>query len=81
MFLSLSKTLAKFGGVRLGLGLRMNKRNSIFVLFVMMFVWLFQLTWYMLVLCFWLMYAVCYGFYWCIKKIVQAIKARDTSRA
>lgn len=80
MFLSLSKTMARFGGFRLGLGIRINKRNYIFALFIMMFVWLFKLMWYMLVLSFWMMYAVCYGLYWCIKKIVQAIKGRNASQ-
>ena len=78
MFLSLSKTLARFGGMRLGLGIRITKKNALIMAFVYLFVLMFQLTWYMLVLCFWMVYAVCYGSYWCIKKIVQAIKGHGT---
>lgn len=81
MFLSLSKTLKKFGGVRLGLGLRMNKKNSIWVAFVAMFVCLFQICWYLLVVCFWLMCAICYGGWLCVKKTVRAIKGRNANRA
>lgn len=80
MFLSLSKTLARFGGVRLGLGIRMNKRNSFLLLFIMMFVCLFKVCWYLMVVCFWLTYAVCYGGYLCVKKVVQAIKRKNASK-
>lgn len=76
MFISLSKTLAKFGGARIGFGLRINKKNAAWMLFIYLFALMIQATWYMLVLCFWLMYAVCYGLYWCIKKAIQAIKQR-----
>lgn len=72
MYLSLSKTIAKFGGFRLGLGIRMNKKNSIWVSLLVLFIVMFQLMWYMMILCGWLMYAMCYGIYWCIKKIIKA---------
>lgn len=70
MFISFSKTMAKFGGMRLGFGLRITKTNFIWMAFILMFVYLFQAMWYMLVLMGWLVYAVCYGIYWCIKKIL-----------
>lgn len=79
MFVSLSKTLAKFGGFRLGLGLRLNKSNAAWMLFVLMFVYIFQAMWYMMILCGWLVYAVCYGVYWCIKKLIETIKAKVKS--
>lgn len=79
MFVSLSKTLAKFGGFRLGLGLRLNKNNAAWMLFVLMFVYIFQAMWYMMILCGWLVYAVCYGVYWCIKKLIETIKANVKS--
>ena len=50
MFLSLSKTLARFGGFRLGLGLRLTKKNAIWMLFLVMFVYLLQAMWYMMIL-------------------------------
>jgi uncharacterized membrane protein YesL len=76
MFISLSKTLAKCGGFRLGLGMRMTKKNSAWVLFILLFVWMFKLTWYMMVVCFWLFYAVCYGLIWCIKKPFQKLNQK-----
>lgn len=77
MFFSLSKTFAKFGGARFGLGIRMTKSNAAFMWLIVLFVSMFQLTWYMLILCFWLMYAMCYGIYWCIKKICRAAKHKQ----
>ena len=79
MFVSLSKTLARFGGLRLGLGLRLNKNNAAWMLFVLMFVYIFQAMWYMMILCGWLVYAVCYGVYWSIKKLIEIIKAKVKS--
>ena len=67
MFLSLSKTLAKFGGFRLGLGIRITKKNALVMSFVLLFVLMFQAMWYMMVVCFWLMYAVMYGMWQCVK--------------
>ncbi len=69
MFLSLSKTIAKIGGFRLGLGIRITKKNAAIMSFVLFFVLMFQLMWYMMVVCFWLMYAMFYGIYWCIRKV------------
>lgn len=76
MFFSLSKTLAKVGGFRLGLGVRMTKRNAPYMLILTFFVSMFQLMWYMMILCFWLMYAMCYGIYWCVKQICRKVKQR-----
>lgn len=76
MFIGLSKTFAKFGKFRIGAGLRITKSNALWMSIVLLFVWMFQLCWYMMVLCFWLMYAVCYGIYWCIKKLVTALKGK-----
>lgn len=80
MFVSLSKTLTKFGGLRLGLGLRLNRSNAAWMLFVLMFVYIFQAMWYMMIVCGWLVYAVCYGVYWCIKKLVETIKTKEKSQ-
>ena len=77
MFLSLSKTLARFGGFRLGLGLRLTKKNAIWMLFLVMFVYLLQAMWYMMILICWLVYAVCYGMVWCIKRLFQVLKKTD----
>ena len=63
MFLSFSKTLKKMGSFRLGFGMRMNKKNAIFVCFAMLFVWTFQLMWYMIVGAGWLLYAMLYALY------------------
>lgn len=73
MFVGLSKTFARFGKIRIGAGMRITKSNAVWMLFIMMLVWIFQLTWYMIVLCFWLVYAVVYGTIWGIKKLFKAI--------
>ena len=78
MFLSLSKTLARFGGFRLGVGVRMTKKNSIGALLLIMFLSIFKMMWYLMIVCFWMFYAVGYGAYWCIKKIPQTRKGRST---
>lgn len=71
MFLSLSKTLAKFGGLRLGFGIRLKKSNTIWMLCIMSFVYMLQAMWYIMVCMFWMVYAVIYGMIWCYKKMFQ----------
>lgn len=78
MYLSLSKTIAKFGGFRIGL--RMTKKNSIWMLFLLMFVYLLQAMWYLMILCFWLIYVMIYGIVYCIKKIINRIKKKENKR-
>ena len=80
MFISLSKTIARFGGFRLGIGMRLNKKNAIWLSLIIMFVAMFQLMWYMLLLCGWMIYAVCYGIYWCIKKIIVASSKKQNNK-
>ena len=55
MFVSLSKTLAKFGGFRLGLGMRITKKNIYYMGIFLLFYYMFLFTWYFLVMVFWLM--------------------------
>lgn len=76
MFIGLSRAMEKYGKFRLGVGMRLTKKNAAYMAFFLMFMWMFQLLWYMMVLCFWMFYAVCYGMYWCIKKLIQAIKGK-----
>lgn len=71
MFISLSKTLVRFGGVRLGVGMRITKKNAAWAAFIPLLIWFCQLTWYMIVLSFWLMYAVFYGTFWILKKMFK----------
>jgi len=70
MFFSLSKTIARFGGFRLGMGIRLTKKNFAILLFALLFVIMFQLMWYMLVVSFWLIYAMFYAMFWCLRKIL-----------
>ncbi len=79
MFISFSKTIARFGGFRLGVGMRVNKKNAIWVSLIVMFVAMFKAMWYMMILCGWLIYAMFYGMYWCIKKIVGASSKKQKS--
>jgi hypothetical protein len=74
MFLGFSKTMARFGHFRLGVGMRLTKKNAAYMAIILMFVWMLQLCWYMMILCFWMIYAICYGIYWCIKSIIKKIK-------
>ncbi len=71
MFISLSKTVARFGGVRIGVGTRITKKNAAGAAFFLLIMWFFQLMWYMIVLSFWLMYAVFYGTFWILKKMFK----------
>lgn len=73
MFISLSKTIGKVGGFRIGIGKRITSKNAWWMCLIICFVAMFQLMWYMMVLCFWLMYAMFYGMWWCCKKLFQAI--------
>lgn len=75
MFVSLSKTLSKIGGFRIGCGIRVTKKNAAWAAFVVALVAIFQLTWYMMVVSLWLCYAVFYGLFWCFKGIVLGIRA------
>jgi len=76
MFLSFSKTIAKIGGFRIGIGTRINKKNAGYALIGVVFYYMLLMCWYMMVGCLWLVYAMCYGFYWVIKKIILLIKEK-----
>ncbi|HBL83384.1 MAG TPA: hypothetical protein DDZ99_00520 [Clostridiales bacterium] len=52
MFLGFSKTMARFGKFRLGVDMRLTKKNAPYLFIILMFIWMFQLMWYMMVLCF-----------------------------
>lgn len=71
MFISLSKMFTLVGGLRFGLGIRITKRNFIWMSLLTCFVCMMQAVLYMLVLCFWLLYAMFYGFAWGIKSVVR----------
>ena len=73
MFIGLGKMLGKTR-IRLGVGMRITKSNAIWMLFALMLIWTVQLTWYMMVLCFWFIYALGYGIYWIIKQIIRKTK-------
>lgn len=61
MFISLSKTLAKFGGVRLGVGMRTTKKNAPYIAIFAAMMMMFKAMWYLMIVCFWMVYAVIYG--------------------
>lgn len=73
MFITLSKTIGRVGGFRIGVGKRITSKNAWWMCLLICFVAMFRLMWYMMVLAFWLMYAMCYGIWWCCKKLVQGI--------
>lgn len=76
MFVSFSKFAKKFGGIRLGLGLRITKSNALWMSFIIMFVCILQACWYMMLLCFWLVYIVIYGTVCVAKKIINKLLHR-----
>lgn len=76
MFFSLSKTITKFGGFRIGIGTRFSKKNAPFFLIILLFYAVFILMWYMMIFCGWVIYAVCYGIYWMIKRIINLMKIK-----
>ena len=71
MFVSFSKMITKLGGVRLGLGLRITKNNILWMSFILMFVYMMQACWYLMILMFWIVYAIIYGTIYIIKKILN----------
>ena len=68
MFMSFSKTIAKVGGFRFGIRMRLTKSNALWYYLALSVILTCQLFWYGMVLAFWLMYAFLYGIFWCIKK-------------
>lgn len=71
MFISLSKTLARFGGIRLGVGMRMSKKNAPYLVVFAILMLLFKMMWYMMIFSFWLLYAVIYGVVWIYCKMFK----------
>ena len=47
MFVTLTKTLKRMAGFRLGFGIRVNKRNAPLWCVALLFVGIFYLMWYM----------------------------------
>ena len=80
MFISLSKTIGKFGGFRIGIGKRITSKNAWWMLLIICTVCIFQLMWYLLIVVFWLLYAMCYGIWWCIKKLIQKISGSKKNK-
>lgn len=76
MFVSFSKFAKKFGGIRFGLGLRLTKSNALWMSFVIMFVYVMQACWYMMLICFWVLYIVIYGMINVAKKIINKLLHR-----
>ena len=76
MFISLSRTLHKFCGARCGLGIRITKKNIWWMWLVLMYVYIFKAMRYMLVMCFWMVYAVCYGLLWCIRAPFRLLRRK-----
>ena len=73
MYLSFSKTLARVGGFRIGCGLRLTKKNILWMPIVLMFVYMFQLMKYMCVVAVWVLYWFFYGMYYLTKQSIKAI--------
>lgn len=74
MYISLSKTLAKFGGFRLGVGMRVTKKNSLIMALVICMASIFKAMWYILIICGWLVYIMYYGLFQLCKKSINPLK-------
>ena len=73
MYLSLGKLFGK-SKLRFGMGIRITKKNFAYMLIPLFIWWSLVACWYMLLLCFWLCYAIGYVFYISIKGLVNLIK-------
>ena len=73
MFISFSRTIARFGKFRISIGKRITSKNAWWMWLIVCFVAVCQLMWYSCVISFWLLYAMGYGIWWCCRKIVQGI--------
>lgn len=84
MFIGISKPLAKIGGLHLGVGFRITKKNAAYMLTFLSLYYIFKFMLYVIVLCLWLAYAVYYGLFWCIKKlvifVVECVRERIRAR-
>lgn len=63
MFVGFTKTLKRMSGFRLGIGVRVNKRNAALWCILMLFAALFYMMWYMIIGAGWLLYFMCYAIY------------------
>ena len=63
MFVSFSKRLKSMSGFRLGVGLRLTRRNCWYFLFVLVLVGCFYFCWYSVLACGWMLYGLLYGCY------------------
>ena len=68
MFISLGSFLGR-SKQRLGLGIRITKKNVWWMLLFAMFYGIFMMAWYMILICAWLVYAVFYGLYALIRSL------------
>lgn len=74
MFVGFSKVIGK-SKFRVGAGMRLTKQNVWYMLFVLLIYWMFLLCFYVIAFSLWIVYAFCYGVYWCIKKVIQKLKS------
>lgn len=73
MFISLSKTIGRVGGLRIGVGKRITSKNAWYMFLILAFVYTCQLMVYMCVVALWCVYAMCYGMWWLIKTMIMGI--------
>ena len=73
MFIAISRPIAKIGKTRINAGFRITKKNWYYMLIALFVYWMLMLCVYMVVFAGWCIYAICYGLWWCIKKIIKLI--------
>ena len=71
MYISLSKTLARFGGIRLGVGMRMSKKNAPAFIVGLLTYCFGMFIWYIMLFCFWMIYVMIYGTVLVLKKMFK----------
>lgn len=60
MFIGLSKTLARFGGFRMGLGIRVTRKNYLATAPLFIIICILQMYYYIILTMCWLVYAMFY---------------------
>ena len=74
MMVGFSKRLKRMGGFSIMSGVRITKRNAVWMFWVLMFLGMFWIMWKWLVLAGWMLYYVCLGLAWVFKKPIQKYK-------
>ena len=78
MLADLARTLKKMTGFRLPFSMRINKRNALTFLFMMLFCGIFYaafyIMWWSIIGCGWVIYGICYLYYFIFRSIYRGLR-------